>query len=279
MSEKFNMYASTGDTMSEKYSSAVSQCEKLDSFDYEKLLETRDSIVEQLPYATFGYNKIAEFMNAASAKYCLEPTNEALLEKELGDWLTIDKLEFINATKEFDSGVTFSLIATPNVGITCDDFQKISQYFAFSHGLVRRSNLADYSPSELSGNCFNRKKQINFSLIPNVFTSSIKGTDVSEINRKYFNFKKELDYIGVPSPLQFLANAEIMYEKGCQDFRELISASTVVHFTLPEKNLGTRKKPEPTIPVSYIDGEYLHQIQVPVKNSIYTKYLRVGINS
>jgi hypothetical protein len=263
--------------MSETRFSTKDECEKLDSFDYEKLLATREAIIQKIPSAVVGFNAIGELINVSAGILKVEKTNNEEVSAALDKWLTIEKLEFIKAIEEIDPTISFNLIATPNVGISHVNFQRASQLFAQKHGLGRRTNLAEYSPNDLTGSDHNRIKAVKLALVPNVFTSSLNCNDVAGLNQQLNSFKKEVDFIGVLSPLQFLANAETLYQNGKIESRNAISQTAVAHFDLPVVDIGTRKRPELTVPVSFIDGEYLHQMQVPINNSIYTKKIRIAV--
>ena len=117
--------------MSEPLRNEVTEKPKLDSFDYEKMLLAREQIFNMIPSALEGHNRLISLMDSARFNHgCISEEN---LAGELDKWLTMDKLDFIKTTQEFNPDIGYQLVASPNVSINRMDFYTLSQTFSIKH--------------------------------------------------------------------------------------------------------------------------------------------------
>jgi|GEM_PF-747462 len=262
--------------MSEPLRNEVTEKPKLDSFDYEKMLLAREQIFNMIPSALEGHNRLISLMDSARFNHgCI---SEEDLAGELDKWLTMDKLDFIKTTQEFNPDIGYQLVASPNVSINRMDFYTLSQTFSIKHNLRLISDMADYSPSQLGGNDRNRIKsnKVKLLLIPSSMTTKVEG-DISNQKKSLENYQKEIPFLTLPSPLQFLAYLETLYALESPTAQKKNSLIASPHLDLPLANIGTNKNPQYSSAISFLEGDRLHQLQVPVSNTFYTKRLRIAV--
>ena len=262
--------------MSETLRNEITEKPKLDSFDYEKILQAREQIFNMIPSALEGHNRLISLTNGG--RFNQSCISEEDLAAEVDKWLTMDKLDFIKTTQEFNPDIGYQLIASPNVSINRLDFHRLSQTFSIKHNLKLMSDMADYSPSQLGGNDRNRIKpnKIKLLLIPSCMTTKVEG-DIYDQKKSFENYQKEIPFLTLPSPLQFLAYLETLYALEPSTMQKKNSLIASPHIDLPYANIGTKKNPQYSSAISFLEGDRLHQLQVPVTNPIYTKRLRVAI--
>ena len=262
--------------MSEPLRNEVTEKPKLDSFDYEKMLLAREQIFNMIPSALEGHNRLISLMDSARFNHgCISEEN---LAGELDKWLTMDKLDFIKTTQEFNPDIGYQLVASPNVSINRMDFYTLSQTFSIKHNLRLISDMADYSPSQLGGNDRDRIKpnKVKLLLIPSSMTTKVEG-DISNQKKSLENYQKEIPFLTLPSPLQFLAYLETLYALESPTAQKKNSLIASPHIDLPYANIGTKKNPQYSSAISFLEGDRLHQLQVPVSNTFYTKRLRIAV--
>ena len=262
--------------MSEPLRNEVTEKPKLDSFDYEKMLLAREQIFNMIPSALEGHNRLISLMDSARFNHgCISEEN---LAGELDKWLTMDKLDFIKTTQEFNPDIGYQLVASPNVSINRMDFYTLSQTFSIKHNLRLISDMADYSPSQLGGNDRDRIKpnKVKLLLIPSSMTTKVEG-DISNQKKSLENYQKEIPFLTLPSPLQFLAYLETLYALESPTAQKKNSLIASPHLDLPLANIGTNKNPQYSSAISFLEGDRLHQLQVPVSNTFYTKRLRIAV--
>ena len=262
--------------MSETLQNEVTEKHKLDSFDYEKMLLVREQLFDMVPTALEGHNRLLSLL--PGDKFNQGETSEEELATELNKWLTIDKLDFINSAQEFNPTVEYQLVASPNVSINRIDLHTVSQTFCLKHNLELRSDMADYSPTQLGGNDRNRinPKKIKLLLIPRNMTTKIEG-DISDQKKALENYQQEIPFLTLPSPLQFLAYLETLFALESPAAQKKNSLIASPHIDLPYANSGTKKNPHYTSAISFLEGDRLHQLQVPVSKTFYTKRLRIAV--
>jgi len=262
--------------MSETLRNEVTEKPKLDSFDYEKMLLSREQIFSMIPSALEGHNRLISLSD--SIQFNHDCISEEDLAGELDKWLTMDKLDFIKATQEFSPDIGYQLVASPNVSINRIDFHKLSETFSIRHNLQLMSDMADYSPSQLGGNERNRIKpnKVKLLLIPSCMTTKVEG-DIFNQKKSFENYQREIPFLTLPSPLQFLAYLETLYASESPITQKKNSLIASPHIDLPFANIGTNKNPQYSSAISFLEADRLHQVQVPVSNTFYTKRLRVAI--
>ena len=262
--------------MSETLRNEITEKPKLDSFDYEKILQAREQIFNMIPSALEGHNRLISLTNGG--RFNQSCISEEDLAAEVDKWLTMDKLDFIKTTQEFNPDIGYQLVASPNVNINRMDFHRLSQTFSIKHNLKLMSDMADYSPSQLGGNDRDRIKpnKVKLLLIPSCMTTKVEG-DISNQKKSLENYQKEIPFLTLPSPLQFLAYLETLYALESPIAQKKNSLIASPHIDLPYANIGTKKNPQYSSAISFLEGDRLHQLQVPVSNTFYTKRLRIAV--
>lgn len=223
-------------------------------------LETRESLREQLPTAVSGYNAVMEALNSSKDKNHRLKVHEAeTIESAFDAWLTDEKLALINEIQEYQPGVSFTLVATPNVVTKPKDIIAAAEKFGEDQpyaAYVWTDIYGSYSAEQLSGTTDEDCDTIvNFAFIPNQFAPGLEGTaTVVEQRALLAKMQTEKPDLRVPSVLDAVTYWSTL-RAGGEQLADGGDGTTfyqtyIRHLDLPEQRVDGWL----CVPVSGIDG-------------------------
>lgn len=216
---------------------------------------SKESLAEQLPAAIEGYEAVLGTLNQDRPGEDVLPVAAAeVIAAELDVWLTEDKLAYINAVREADPAVQFTLVATPNVFVDSGELFRLAE--AFDERLAAKADseiefYEKYTAEELSGTDPDNGNAVVFSLVPS--SDDIKGAIPTEMRSQFSALKAEHTFLKVPSPLEAIAYWQALRAGGDEFADGEIAYHThrrtsIVHFNLPGRELYYLGRMRPHVP-------------------------------
>ena len=214
---------------------------------------TLESLAEQLTSTYKGYETVSSLLNEGRKKYDhVEISDRETVATEFEAWLSEDKLAYVAKAMEADPELRFTLVATPNVVASADEFIEIAREFGRNQPYstsVWSDIYGQYTPQQLSGTDPTNGKSIKFSLIPNKLDPSY-GT-VSQQKAALEGLQAGNSFVGVPSVLEDVTFWNTLRASGDSLSTEAVFERTYVrHFDLTVKLVGDFR----LVPDSYVGG-------------------------
>lgn len=175
-------------------------------------------------------------------KHEVKPIENQEFSKSLKEWLSEDKLAYVNKAMEADPELSFTLVATPNLVLTRGQLYETTLELGKnrSHPTYVADHIEDdiyakYSPVELHGTEIGNENPLIFSLIPTKLNEGMEGT-VSEQRARLAELQKENQFLRVPTILEAVTLWELLGNQGVTSETPNVMFKTYVrHFNLPEQ--------------------------------------------
>jgi hypothetical protein len=140
---------------------------------------------ELLGFAIIGGNKTVEDINKLrKGKNKVEVLNPEIVEQELDEWLTEEKLTYMNERRKLKPDVIFTLDATPNVLVSGSEVYDLQVAIGKKQGIpayIWSDILKSCSKAEASGTNPGNGKTTMFSIRENEPTEGMSGTLTEQV--------------------------------------------------------------------------------------------------
>jgi len=215
--------------------------------------EVRESLFVQLNRAYVAYETVSERLGSeCGRKDQLKPVSGEAFTMEFEDWLTDEKIAFVEEAMEADPELSFMLVATPNVEVKDGEVQRLAQTFGEQqpYGTYIYDNLyKKYPAAELAGTDPSNGKSVMFSLIPNKLSESLTGTVQHQL-AQLEAMQASHPFVRVPSVLEAISYWHTLQSSGdgLQD-NETFDCTYIRHFDMDPKRIGGWLR----VPFSYVD--------------------------
>lgn len=207
--------------------------------------ETAETLKTQLPSAIRGYQAVMGSLNEGKRKSNkVETATEEDLQTELDVWLTPERLDTVNAIKEAQPEVSFTLVATPNVPMSAGDIKKVAERFGRNqpYSTYTWDDLYNrYTAGQLSGTDdfgTDAFTPVHFSLIPSELTPELANKTVKEQRTALAELQAEHPSLTVPSVLDAVTYWETLRQSGPVSGNGTSDKTDIRHFDLEEQSVG-----------------------------------------
>lgn len=149
----------------------------------EKYKLTAESLYSQLDTSHQAYQTVTGVLNSGHSRELEVPTISLdAMRGMFEEWLTADRLSYVNNAQRSDPELRFAVNATPNITISADEYAMLQQ--AFNAGVPSPRGMSSWArrivdrctTEELSGTHPENGELVHFSLVPNRFTRGLFGT-------------------------------------------------------------------------------------------------------
>jgi hypothetical protein len=204
-------------------------------------LESKESLVDQLPTTYAGYKAVIESLNVGHKKEKFKATDENTFISEFKTWFKDDKLGYILDAQECNPDLSFTIIATPNLLIGPKKIIHSANLFGENQPkstLVWDELISTYSASQLCGTNPDSGNLVSFSLMPNLYNPEIGGKVVAQ-REKLSELKEKNNNLKIPSVFDMITYWNTLRSNGDLLSDDAVFTRTYVcHIDLPEQYFG-----------------------------------------
>lgn len=169
--------------------------------------DVKETVKGLLGFAYIGAQTTTEQINGSrKKKEQIAIAGQETAEAEFEEWFDADRLAYVKKTMEANPNLTWTLLATPNVTVTADEFLAGTRKFGEGQPYKTKvwSDIAkQYTPEEISGTDPSNGKAFKFKLVPNEFSSEVSGK-VAIQKANLNELQEEYPFLEATSPLEDL---------------------------------------------------------------------------
>ncbi len=223
-----------------------------------ELDDVKELVTNQFGFASEAYTSLVDGINTDRAddeKYEAAPEDE--VRAAFDEWLTEDKLVYVQQLMEADPQLRFTLVATPNIVATFDEIKDIAQSVGDKVGIepfVWNDLYNRYSAYQLSGADRDDGKPVRFSLMPNkpnqaFYNTALKQRQYLAERQQHYPYPEH-----VPSVLESVSYWMRLVTEDPMSLKDSPDNATptyIRHFDLPEHSVGDTV----AVPATYLGDD------------------------
>jgi hypothetical protein len=203
--------------------------------------DVKESITNQFNVAYDAYATVVDNLNGVRKKReHVTPADQIKANRELDEWFSDEKLDYVARAMEADPDLRFTLVATPNVLVSKDELVAVAKEFGKKQPYetyVWDPLYEKYTPEQLSGTDPTNHDSVMFSLIPNKTDEDLYGT-VEQQKEKFARLQRANPNLKVPSVLESVAYWQTLRATDPDLLKSGAFDRTYIrHFDLPEQRL------------------------------------------